>query len=168
MTRLHDDKCRFEFDRNVSKRPLQYITHTQHLNPSDNVDPLKFEGQHTVSTHVSPDAVPVHSDMRPTATNLNEIQLLQTDPFQIRPFEGSGKLLGRNDLMNVNSDMRGNASRVIPFGEGETVTVAYHQPEFLTIDPQIGAVLPDSWLVGGRSSRQDMRELYKQTCGTNK
>ena len=78
------------------------------------------------------------------------------------PFMGSGELLGQDNYINVNSDLRGDSTRLTePAGK---VQVEYYTPGYLQNDPQKGAVLPDNWVVGGRSSRNDMRELYKEMC----
>ena len=163
-TRVHDDKCRYTFENNASRRPLQYITNKEYITPSSGyIDPLSIEGQYTASTHMPSNDVSVDTELRPAATNLNEIQLLQVSN-EINPYKGSGVYIGNNNMANVNSDMRSNSSRLISYDEGARVGIPYQTPEFLNTNPQNGAVIPGQWTMGGRSTRQDMRELYKQTC----
>ncbi len=162
-TRIHDDKCQYEYRLNNSKRPLRYIENTPVKSESAQ-DQYQFDGQYTQMTHIPPNEINLNTDLRPQTTNLNHIQLLQVKPFSINPYEGSGPLLKTNNLMNINTNMRGDSSRLIPYNQGEKVFVSNHIPEFLSIDPQSGAVIPDTWTVGGRSTRQDMRELYKEMC----
>lgn len=157
-TRTHDDKCRYDYEKNMKERPLKYITN----NMQDRPDEHSELGFYTTSTHVASSVVDDSSRLRPEMTHLNDIQNLQTREFSTVPFMGTGELIGTSDFVDVNSDLRGNATRLTQdFGK---VQVEHYTPGFLENDPQVGAVLPDSWVVGGRSSRNDMRELYKEVC----
>ena len=157
-TRTHDDKCRYEHEKNMSQRPLRYITN----NIQDRPDEHSELGYYTAPTHVSSDVIDNASKLRPEMTHLNEIQNLKTREFSTVPFMGSGELIGEKGFVDINSELRGNATRMTA-PEGK-VQVEYYTPGFLPNDPQVGAVLPDEWTIGGRSSRNDMRELYKEVC----
>ena len=156
-TRTHDDKCRYDYERNMSERPLRYMTNNVQSRPDD-----MDTGNFTKSTHVSANNIQTANDLRPKMTNLNEISSLQTAQFATVPFMGSGELLSNNGYIDINSDLRGNATRL--YEEAGKVQVQNYTPGFLQDDPQNGAILPNNWIVGGRSSRNDMRELYKEMC----
>ena len=157
-TRTHDDKCRYEYEKNTSERPLRYITRERQEIPDEQAE----LGYYTAPTHVSSDFIDKSSTLRPKMTHLNEIQNLDSKPFFAIPYMGNGELLGKQDFIDVNSDLRGNASRLTD-SNGKVIVDGY-TPGFLENDPQVGAVLPDSWTLGGRSTRNDMRELYKNVC----
>lgn len=158
-TRTHDDKCRYQFEKNASERPLRYITRERQNIPDEHTE----LGYYTTPTHVASQYVDKDSELRPTMTHLNEIQNLETRDFATIPYMGSGELLGNNDFANVNSDMRGNASRLHGYETGR-VQVENYIPGFLDSNPQKDIVYPSQWVVGGRSTRNDMRELYKDVC----
>ena len=157
-TRTHDDKCRYEYETNTSQRPLQYITRDKGPRP----DEFSELGYYTTPTHVSSKVIDASTELRPEMTHLNEIQNLEARQFTTVPFMGTGELLGENNYVDINSDMRGNATRLTE--DPGKVQVSGYTPGFLPNDPQVGAVLPDTWVLGGRSSRNDMRELYKEVC----
>lgn len=157
-TRVHDDKCRYNYEINASKRPLRYITN----DIQDHPDEQMHLGYYTTPTHVASDVVNKSSGLRPQMTHKNEIQLLEAPVFPNMPYMGSGELLGQDNYININSDLRGDSTRLTePAGKAQ---VEHYTPGYLQNDPQKGAVLPDNWIVGGRSSRNDMRELYKEIC----
>jgi len=141
----------------MSQRPLRYITNNLQERPDEHSE----LGYYTASTHVSSNVVDNASKLRPQMTHLNEIQNLKTREIATLPYMGTGELIGENDFVDINSDLRGNATRLSSEGK---VQVEYYTPGFLSNDPQIGAVLPNEWILGGRSSRNDMRELYKEVC----
>lgn len=157
-TRTHDDKCRYDYEQNISQRPLRYITRERQNIPDEQAE----LGYYTTPTHVASNVVDHSTELRPQMTHLNEIQNLEARPFASIPFMGNGELLGADNYIDLNSDLRGNASRLTD--TPGKVQVEYYTPGFLENDPQVGAVLPDSWVVGGRSTRNDMRELYKEVC----
>lgn len=157
-TRTHDDKCRYDYDVNASKRPLRYITNHIQDTPDDQL----HLGHYNTPTHMASGVVDEASKLRPQMTHLNEIQNLQVTPFSTVPYMGRGELLGNNNYVDINTDLRGSSTRL--YTDPGKVQVANYTPGYLPNDPQVGAVLPDTWTVGGRSSRNDMRELYKEVC----
>ena len=157
-TRLHDDKCRYEYETNTSQRPLRYITRER----SDRPDEQQELGYYTTPTHIASGIIDQSSELRPKMTHLNEIQNLESRQFATVPFMGSGELLGENNFVDINTDMRGNATRLNE--EPGKIQVLDYTPGYLPNDPQTGAILPDNWTVGGRSSRNDLRNLYKEVC----
>lgn len=158
-TRTHDDKCRYEFNKNVSERPLRYITRDRQTLPDEHAE----LGYYTTPTHIASRFVDKDSELRPSMTHLNEIQNLETRQVTTVPYMGSGELIGNSDFANINSNLRSGSSRLAPTSSGK-VQVENYIPGFLDINPQQGAILPQNWTVGGRSSRNDMRDLYKEVC----
>ena len=156
-TRVHDDKSRYNYEVNASERPLRYITNNIQDRPNE-----MDVGNFTKNTHVSAENIQFSNKLRSSMTHLNEIQNLNTPSFVTVPYMGRGELLGVNNYVDINSDLRGNATRLTD--EPGKVQVQNYTPGFLPNDPQVGAVLPDTWINGGRSSRNDMRELYKEVC----
>lgn len=159
-TRIHDDKCQYNYENNARQRPLRYITNNRtEFKPNDELSEL---GYYTTSTHTTPSQINDSSKLRPEMTNLNEVQSLETRQFPTVPFMGSGEFVGSTeDYVDINSELRGNATRLTVSDKAEVVN---YTPGFLPNNAQKGALLPTDWTHGGRSSRNDMRELYKDVC----
>ena len=158
-TRKHDDKCQYNYEINLSKKPLKYI-----MNDRMPAQPSQFyedTGLYINGSHTSIKNVDVSNELRPEPTHLNNIQNLEARMYATSPYMGTGELIGTKDLSDVNSQLRGDATRLL---NDKKPMTTYYTPGYLPNDPQVGAVLPDEWVMGGRSSRNDMRELYKKVC----
>lgn len=157
-TRVHDDKCNYNYDRNISERPLKYIMNDRITSHESyyNEPGIYIEG-----SHASIKDIQTSNELRSKATHLNDIRNLEERMYATTPYKGSGELIGKNELSDINSKLRGDSTRLTEDGKP---LVEYHTPGFLPNDPQLGAMYPNDWVVGGRSSRNDMRNLYKKMC----
>tara|TARA_Y100000389_G_scaffold3625_1_gene3486 strand:- start:1929 stop:2474 length:546 start_codon:yes stop_codon:yes gene_type:complete len=160
-TRNHDDKCSYDLQRGISQKPMKYVTYT--------ADYMKEECDVNIpgslcggTTYVGSESVVVENELRSEMTNNNDINQLEPQMFLSQPYMGSGDLLGENNLVNVSSDLRGNHTKVD--SSCFRPDVIFHTPHILLDNPQTGAVHPQGWVPGGRSSRMDMRELHNQVC----
>tara|TARA_Y100000389_G_C17423044_1_gene497884 strand:- start:329 stop:817 length:489 start_codon:yes stop_codon:yes gene_type:complete len=156
-TRKHDDKCQYKYDIEASKKPFKYITNEIAPSPQTYFDQA---GVHVRGYHADISNIEKSNDLRPKLNHLNEIQNLNTRMVMGIPYMGSGALLGSKGLSDVDSRMRGDTTRML----NAKPLVSDYTPGYLQSNPQDGAVLPDAWTRGGRSSRNDMRELYKKVC----
>lgn len=163
-TRKRDDLCQYDIQKGMSQKPLKYMTYT--------ADYMKEECDVNVPgslcggvTHVGEESVDIETNLRSKMTNTNEIHQLHPQMFLTQPFMGSGELLGDNNLVSTNSELRSVHTKVD--SSCFRPEVVYHTPHFLSNNPQVGAVHPDGWVPGGRSSRLDMRELHNQVCKNN-
>ena len=156
-TRKHDDRCQYKYDIEASKKPFKYITNDTAPVPSEYYDQagVNIRGYHTDISHITQS-----NELRPSPTHLNEIQNLNTRMVMGVPYMGSGALISNKGLSDIDSRMRGDTTRMF----NAKPLVSDYTPGYLPSNPQEGAVLPVNWTRGGRSSRNDMRELYKKVC----
>lgn len=163
-TRKHDDLCSYDLQRGTSQKPIKYMTYTaDYMN--DECDVNVPGSLCSGVNHVGEESVDIENTLRGKMTNTNEIQQLNPVMFLTQPYMGTGDLLGENDLVSVNSKLRSDHTKVD--SSCFRPDVVYHTPHILTTNPQAGAVHPDGWIPGGRSSRMDMRELHNQVCNNN-
>ena len=163
-TRKHDDLCSYDIQKGMSEKPMKYVTYTADYLKEDcdiNVPGSLCGGV----SHVGQGTVDIENSLRSQTTNDNQIHQLQPQMFLTQPYMGSGDFVGENDLVNKSSDLRSEHTKVD--STCHRPEVVYHTPHILTANPQYGAVYPDGWVPGGRSSRIDMRELHNQVCKNN-
>ena len=160
-TRNHDDQCSLEIQRQMSEKPMKYVTYTAPYKEDEcdiNVAGSLCGGV----SHVGHISIEGDNQLRPELTNKNDIHQLNNPLFLTQPYMGNGEFIGDKFNVSINSKLRSD-----PTKEDASCfrpQVSYHTPHILTHNPQEGAVIPDGWVQGGRSSRMDMRELHNQVC----
>lgn len=162
-TRTHNDQCEYDKRANNNERPLRYVTYDPIPEGQVNVlDPQVLGTSFGGIRHVNQNFIDQSNDLRPQLSNKNDINQLESRVFSTVPYMGTGELIGHGAYADMNSSLRSDATRNLH--AEEKVLVSYHTPHYLHNDPQVGSVLPDEFTLGGRSSRNDMRELYTSMC----
>ena len=163
-TRNHDDNCSYDIQKQMSEKPIKYITYVAPYK-GDNCE-VNIPGSLCGGiSHVGSNGVDIESGLRSSLTNKREIVQLTPAMFLSQPYKGNGEFLGDNYNVDINTKLRSDPTKV----DSNCVRpeVAYYTPHLLNNDPQVGTVIPDGWVNGGRSSRVDMRELHNQVCKSN-